>query len=168
MKKILLSSAVLTFFAFSILLFQLSCQKNANAQTTSPNYVLPPATTTTLGGVTVDGTTIKVDANGKISLVSSLASASFIVYSKTNTSGNDEIWKANIDGSNQRILNINLPSGYTLNVNHDGGQIRITSDKQKIIFKGENSSTISLFSCAVDGTNVIRLIDGIGTTFDVD
>lgn len=35
----------------------------------SDSYTLPPATTSFLGGVTVDGTTITVDANGKISAV---------------------------------------------------------------------------------------------------
>jgi len=130
MKKLFLSSAALTVFAISILLFQFSCREDVIAQTPSVSNI--------------------------------------IIYSKANSLGEDEIWKANIDGTNQQRVNIALPSGYSLNVNNDGGQIRITSDGQKIIFKGENSSTVSLFSCALDGSNVVKLIDGVGTSFDVN
>ena len=68
MKKLLLGSAALTLFAIAISIFQISCNKEANAQTNS-TYTLTPATTSKLGGVIVDGTSIKVDATGKISTV---------------------------------------------------------------------------------------------------
>ena len=129
---------------------------------------LSPATTTTLGGVIVDGTTIKVDATGKISAVSSGANAaSLIVYCPSNT---DEIWEANIDGTNQHKISISLPSGYELNVSDDGGQIHLTADRQKIIFKARNTGTSSdaIFSCSIDGSNVTKLIDNIGTSFDAN
>jgi hypothetical protein len=50
MKKVFLGSIVLVFFAVSICIFQISCTKEAVAQTNN-TYVVPPATTTTLGGV---------------------------------------------------------------------------------------------------------------------
>lgn len=98
-----------------------------------------------------------------------VSSTGLIFYTKRYPSP-DGIWKANIDGTNQQQIIINLPSGFTLSVNNDGGQIILTSDKQKIIFKGENSltNTVSLFSCNVDGTNVLKLIDNVGTSFDAN
>lgn len=65
MKKILRSTVVLTAFAFSLLLVQLSCRKDVVAQIA--NYILPVASKTTLGGVMVDGTSITIDKEGKIS-----------------------------------------------------------------------------------------------------
>ncbi|WP_114940253.1 hypothetical protein [Mucilaginibacter endophyticus] len=65
MKKLLLSAAALMAFSIAISIFQMSCTKIANSQT--PSYTLQPATTTKLGGVIPDGTTISVDATGKIS-----------------------------------------------------------------------------------------------------
>jgi len=97
--------------------------------------------------------------------------ANLIVYTKRlPSSGPDEIWKANIDGTNQQQILVSLPNQFVLSVNGDGGQIRITSDKQKIVFKGRNltTDTISLFSCNLDGTNVQKLIDNVGTSFDAN
>lgn len=104
----------------------------------------------------------------KKEVLAQTSSTSLVIYSKGSSSGNSEIWKANIDGSNQQKLNIILPSGYTLNVNGDGGQLVFTSDKQKIIFKAGNGSFNSLFSCSVDGSNLTKIVDGIGTSFDAN
>lgn len=65
MRKLLLGSAVLTLFAISITLFQISCQKESNAQTTT--YTLPPATTTSLGGIIV-GNGLSVTPSGVLSV----------------------------------------------------------------------------------------------------
>lgn len=69
MKKLLLSSAVLVLFAIAIIIFQLSCKKQAIAQTGS-NYTLPPATTSTLGGIIV-GKGLSITSSGILSADSS-------------------------------------------------------------------------------------------------
>src|SRR5580692_2594824 len=105
MKKILLSTIALTLFAISLLLFDISCKKTAKAQ--SPTYVLPVATTSKLGGVIPDGTTISVDGSGKISAVGggSPTQAGKIIYLDF-ASGSTEIWTANYDGSGAQKINI--------------------------------------------------------------
>jgi hypothetical protein len=65
MNRLLKGSIALTAFAIAIGIFQMCSKENVIAQ--AVNYVLPVATTTTLGGVKPDGTTILVDATGKIS-----------------------------------------------------------------------------------------------------
>src|SRR5258708_33394730 len=65
MNRLLKGSIALTAFAIAIGIFQMCPKENVIAQAVS--YVLPIATTTTLGGVKPDGTTILVDATGKIS-----------------------------------------------------------------------------------------------------
>lgn len=65
MKKILQSTVVLTAFALSLILVQLSCRKDVVAQIAS--YILPIASKTTLGGVMIDGTSITINNEGKIS-----------------------------------------------------------------------------------------------------
>lgn len=65
MKRILLGSLILTLFALSIMIFQISCQKNTQAQTN--NYTLPPATTANLGGVIV-GNGLSVTSNRTLSV----------------------------------------------------------------------------------------------------
>jgi len=170
MRKLLLGSIVLITFSLAIIIFQISCQKAANAQTGS-NYVLPPATTSTLGGVIVDGATLKVDASGKISLVSSPSST--ILFSRTNA-GSDEIWKANIDGTNQQKLNISMPSDYVISINTqntssgNGGNSGVLKVyNQKILFLGYKTGVgNALFSCDFNGANVVKLIDNCGTSYD--
>ena len=75
MKKIIAFSAicsfVLLFAAISIGIFQISCQKEAIAQTGN-TYTLPAATTSTLGGVIV-GSGLNVASNGTISVSSATA-----------------------------------------------------------------------------------------------
>ena len=69
MKKLLMGSIVLTLFSISILIFQVSCQKEVVAQQQTTNYILPPATTTTLGGVII-GSGLSVTSNGTLSVTS--------------------------------------------------------------------------------------------------
>src|SRR5260370_25231055 len=65
MNRLLKGSIALTAFAIAIGIFQMCSKENVIAQAVS--YVLPIATTTTRGGVKPEGTTILVDATGKIS-----------------------------------------------------------------------------------------------------
>jgi hypothetical protein len=66
MNKLIKASIALITFAITMAIFQMCSKENVIAQ--AVNYVLPIATTTTLGGVKPDGTTILVDAAGKISV----------------------------------------------------------------------------------------------------
>lgn len=172
MKKVLMSSLVLLLFAAAVFVFQLSCQKRIEAQSGGGQYILPPATSTALGGVII-GDGLAVTSNGKLSVVSvSSPSPSIIFFSRTNPGGTrgDEIWKANIDGSNPEKLNITLPSGYLMSLNQatpdtNGSALVVTSDK-KLVFRATISGSpgSSLFSCDFDGQNVVKLIDNIGTS----
>jgi len=68
MNKLIKGSIALVAFAIAIGIFQMCSKENVIAQAAS--YVLPIATPSVLGGVKPDGTTILVDATGKISAAS--------------------------------------------------------------------------------------------------
>jgi hypothetical protein len=61
-----MGSVALTLFSISIVIFQMSCKKDATAQTGGTSYTLPTATTSTLGGVIV-GSGLSVTSNGILS-----------------------------------------------------------------------------------------------------
>jgi len=153
MKKLLLGSVFLTFFAFSITLFQASCQKEAIANTES-TYTLPPATATTLGGVIV-GSGLGVTANGTLSVTpAGVTQQNKIIYLK-RVNNVREIWTANFDGSNQKKLDIALPSGtYPVNMS-------VSPDGQSLLFNAWNDSGIGhIYMCKTDGSNLTKIIDG--------
>lgn len=175
MKKLFLSTVVLLLFTISILLFQISCKKEATAQSTP--FVLTPATTSKLGGVIPDGTTISVDANGKISAINTSDGASTqqnkIIYIKAfyggSTGGNKydsaEIWTASFDGSNQQKINIALPTGYVVVLDQS---VKLSRNGKTIFFTafspGNNYPTTmspwSIYSCNLDGSNVHLVVQG--------
>lgn len=134
MKKIVLSTIVLLSFSLSILLFQISCKKEAKAE--SP----------------VTGTTLNI-----------------LVFTKSFPSVDYkwEIWTANYDGSNQKKVNLQLPSGVAL----DGLSPTLSPDGKTIFFnvlgapKG-NLDGSDIYSCNIDGSNVKKVISH-GDTYDV-
>jgi hypothetical protein len=160
MRKLFLGSIALTTFSASIILFQISCQKPAEAQTgNGSTYVLPPATTTKLGGVMPDGTTITVDATGKISSVGSnggIQQKNLVLYSFYRDNDLHEFWLMNTDGSNKRQINITMPAG--IRMAHDG---RLTADGTMLIFEAykPNTQLHYLYSVNVDGTNLKQLLE---------
>lgn len=170
MKKLLLSTLVLLSFSISIILFQLSCKKSADAQ--SPSFVLSPATTAKLGGVIPDGSTISVDANGKISAISNSVQENKLLFVKIFIAGNGnankfdsgEIWTANYDGSNQQKLNVTLPNGIVISTNG----IKLSPDHKTIFFGAYSpgvanpnlGSIESIYSCNIDGSNGHQIING--------
>lgn len=93
---------------------------------------------------------------------------SYVFFSREPVPGQHEIWRINLDGSNEQMLNIVLSGDYLLNVDSDGGQIAVITSKHKILFKARSSSLgySSLFTCSYDGTNVQKIVDRIGTSFD--
>jgi hypothetical protein len=162
MKKILLSTVVLLAFSLSIILFEISCKKTANAD--SPTYTLTPATTSKLGGVIPDGSTISVDANGKISTTSSGTQQNKLLYGVygTQPDGN-EIWTANYDGTNAQKINIILPTGLAI----DDNNLTISPDHKTIFFSvftpTASSGGYFIYSCNIDGSNVQKVLTGGGS-----
>jgi len=175
MKKLILSTIVLLAFSASVILFEVSCHKTAKAQ--SPNYVLPAATTTKLGGVIPDGTTISVDGTGKISTIGTAAKQqNKIIYVKNlplaGSSGlyYGQIWTANYDGTGQQQINITLPTGLFIQYTPF---VRLSPDQKTIFFnvsdaKMDNIGT-GFFSANIDGTNPKLIIpsDGSNGTIEV-
>ena len=174
MRKLFLSTIVLLLFTISILLFQISCKKEATAQ--SPTFVLQPATTSKLGGVMPDGATISVDASGKISAISnsnnSTTQQNKIIFMKDiygSPTGNKydsaEIWTANYDGSNQQKINLALPTGYVVVLDQS---VKLSPDKKTMFFTafapGNNYPTTmspwSVYSSNIDGSNVHLVVQG--------
>ncbi|MDP9080036.1 MAG: hypothetical protein M3O71_21630 [Bacteroidota bacterium] len=160
MKKILLSTIILFSFAVSIILFEISCKKTANAQS---SFILFPATTSKLGGVIPDGTTISVDATGKISTMSnnSLQQQNKILYGTYgSTDATNAIWTANYDGSNAEKLNITLPTGLAIDIE----SLAISPDHKTIFFSvytpALNSGGYFIYACNTDGSNTHKIIAG--------
>ena len=89
-------------------------------------------------------------------------SGNIILFTIRNPSTSpDELWKANINGAGAQKVNIILPANHQLDLS-DGGAMKLTPNNQRIIFQVRNTSTNQrfLYSCAIDGSNVIKLIDG--------
>jgi hypothetical protein len=161
MKKLILGSAALTLFSISILIFQISCKKDAVAQTTT--YTLPPATTSTLGGIIV-GNGLSVTSNGTLSVNSTsggLTQLNKIIYTKLNTAiaQKFEIWTANYDGTNQTKVNITMPTGFQC---AGDGEVKLSPNGQKIFFTSlqPSASATHIFTCNIDGTGLTKIIDG--------
>ena len=129
----LLSTIVLFFFFFSIILFQVSCKKEATAQT-----------------ITTGQNALNI-----------------ILYAKSFNSNNNysqEVWMSGYDGSNQKKINIQLPSGIVFS---EDVQPKLSPDGKTIFFEagapGSSSGNISyqtdLYSCNIDGSNLKKVID---------
>lgn len=158
-----MGSAALTLFSLSIILFQISCQKDSNAQSGNSSYTLPPATTSTLGGVIV-GNGLSVTSNGTISVTASgVAQQNKILYIKEFHSADDycEIWTANFDGTNAHKINITIPTG--MYIDAETG-VHISPDRQLMFLSMYNPTTNieNIYSCKLDGTNLTKVVDGTG------
>jgi hypothetical protein len=134
MKKILLSTIVLLAFTVSILLFQISCKKEAKAS---------PAAA------------VNAPQN-KIIFI-----RNFEVTSPAATTYS-EIWIANNDGSNPQKLNITLPSGIVVGdggtkLSADGKTIFFTAYTP-------SKAGASIYGCNLDGSNVHLVIDKASST----
>jgi hypothetical protein len=164
MRKLYLGSIALIVFSLSGIAFQLSCAEDAISQNGNPdNYILPAATTTTLGGVVV-GSGLTVDSDGMLS-VSPSGNGSigrFLYVFGIEDSETVEYWTAKNDGTDNKQIPITLPAG--LNLVEDG---HLTPDGNTLIFTVEEASADEvrhIYSVAVDGTNLKKLIDGAGKT----
>lgn len=156
MKKLLLGSATLLMFSIAILIFQMSCKKDAVAQTGTSNYVLPAATTTSLGGVII-GNGLSITGNGTLSVNNNggnqLGKILIQLYNPSTASG--EIWIANYDGSDYHKINIVLPSG--IKIQQEG---RLSPDGQKLFFGASSAGGVDnyIYVCNIDGSNPQQLL----------
>lgn len=153
MRKLILSTLALLAFSIAIAVFQISCTKTANSQ--SPSYTLMPATTSKLGGVIPDGTTISVDGNGKISTIAGTTPQEgkllYGVFGNIET--DNAMWTSNYDGTNAQKIAVALPAGTVI----DPDDLRLSPDHKTIFFEAHTipPAAISyyLYSCNIDGSN---------------
>ena len=163
MKTMFKSSILLLLFSFSLLVFNLSCEKESIAQTTTP-YTLPIATSTKLGGVII-GTGLNVTTEG---VLSTQINPGILVFAKSGDKSN-EFWTSKYDGSGQVKITISsLPS--TGEVIKDN--IKITPDGKKFFFVANpnptnQNSLDALYSCNADGSGLTKLIDNIDEFSDL-
>jgi hypothetical protein len=121
MKKILLGTIVLTAFSFSILLFQISCKKEAKAQTAQTAQTqqgkiiyLKSGQATTICTANYDGSNeqqinIAVPANNVIETLTAISpDRKTIFFAISPVNSTDEIlYKCNVDGSNVVLVSNN-------------------------------------------------------------
>jgi hypothetical protein len=162
MKKLLLGSIVMMMFSASVILFQLSCQKSVQAQSSS--YTLPPATPASLGGVIV-GSGLSVTSNGTISVLPNtpgLTQLNKLIFKKNIGGGSSEVWTANYDGSNAGKVAITLPAGVSFS---DDMNPVLSPDGQKIFFTAGATGTSGgdLYSCNSNGSNVTKIVEKGGS-----
>src|SRR5689334_16056327 len=108
MKKIFLSSVALLTFSLSIILFQMSCKKSADAA--SPTVATAPL------------------QQNKIVFTKNIP----LVAPGTQGLYYGEIWVANYDGSNQQKINITLPSGLFISYQPF---VKLSPDQKTIFFR---------------------------------
>ena len=162
--KIFKSSIVLILFSLSALVFNLSCEEPVLAQ--QPDYVLPPATASTLGGIKV-GDGLSVTNDGTLSVTQGQAGQTneplnrFLYVFYNDNTMETEFWTAKHDGTDNKKIPISLPSG--LNISMQTGIL--TPNGQTLIFTVRDESNIKyIYSISTDGKKKKKLVDGITTT----
>ena len=130
-----MGSLVLTVFSVSMLIFQFSCKKDANAQSTS-------------AGLTQQN----------------LIVFHKWIYSGTSSSSTStgEIWTSNIDGTNQKKIPITLPSGVFISGDVKLTPDCKTVVFETYI-PYTNYDVNSIYTCSIDGTNLKKIITGSNT-----
>lgn len=148
---------------------QISSSNQIQLGNTAVTDVKTSGAITAAGFKTPNGTSAQyLMADGTVSSgsgVSGLTLLGKIIYAKYATvSLPAEIWTANYDGTNPTKINITLPSGIILGPEYG---INLSPNGQKIFFSagppysGDPIKTIeaSIYSCNIDGSNVIKIID---------
>lgn len=161
-----MGSIVLLLFSLAILVFQVSCQKSVEAQSGGggSTYTLPPATTSTLGGIIV-GSGLSITSNGTLSVVPTsggIIQLNKIIYTlKISGSPNSdtEIWIANYDGTAASKINITLPAGRKIGAPGTFGSCSLSPDGQKIFFNAfDGFGGQYLYACNVNGSNPTQIV----------
>lgn len=141
MKKLLYSSVVMLLFSFSIILFQVSCQKEATADTNG------------------------ISATQINKVIFSIIPQ---IYNGMKL-WTPEIWLCNYDGTGATKVNIVLPNG--IGMFGMEPQFKLSPDGQKIFFLAGPLQSIyypdlmtgqnkDLYVCNVDGTNIKLIAQG--------
>jgi Tol biopolymer transport system component len=136
MKKLLLGSASLMLFSIAMAIFQISCKKEASAETN---------TTSTLQLNKIIYSKILRDTGGEYKGL--------------------EIWTANYDGTGQTKVNITLPDGTSFGegmvpkMSPDGKKVFFTAGPSFSSGSGYSVRT-SLYSSNIDGSGVLAIIQG--------
>ena len=166
MKKVILGSFVLLFAAISIGIFQISCQKEAIAQTGN-TYTLPAATTSTLGGIIV-GNGLSVTSNGTLSTTSY---SGITQYNKIlialKLGGILKFQLISYDGTSITTIDIPaLPSGCSA---YSATPPALSPDGKKIFFyviKSGNLNYVSVYSINVDGTGLLKVYENANSDYN--
>lgn len=144
MKKIALSTVVLFAFSCSIILFEISCKKTADAATP--------------------------DSNTSVTQQNKIIYTKNLPVSGTQGVYYSEIWVANYDGSSAHKINITLPSGLFVDYTTF---VKLSPDQKTIFFrvadvKQDNNGT-GFFSANIDGSGAKLIVpnDGTGGTVEV-
>jgi hypothetical protein len=152
---------------------QMSCRKDANAQS---SYTLPPATSSSLGGVIV-GNGLSVTPTGLLSISRSANQLSKVLYIKQTfnggTSYTNEIWLVNYDGTQNTRVNISLPAGlFVGSATGASGLNRVflSPDGTTIFFNVSDSNGLvqGIYSCNIDGTGVRQVVTTSGSNTSIN
>ncbi|MBI1780752.1 MAG: hypothetical protein HYR66_05225 [Sphingobacteriales bacterium] len=156
MKKLLMGSFVLTIFSISLLIFQLSCKKEAVAQTGS--YVLHPATTSALGGVIV-GSGLNINNSGVLSVAArdtSVPQLGKLLFVELSGGLPDQqtICTSNYDGTGKVKIPISLPTSREFR--SIPVHATLSPDGKMLFFEAYEGSTQTYFiySCSINGSNL--------------
>ena len=132
MKKLLLGTLVLLAFNGAILITQISCKKEATAQTNPP-----PS----------DG----LKQLNKLLFVKTL-------NANNSATATGEVWLSEIDGTKPTKVNIVVPDGSRIvsaKLSPDGKTIIFGT-----IVRNDTAQEGGVYSCSVDGSNVKKLMKG--------
>ncbi|RQO78871.1 hypothetical protein DBR40_03865 [Pedobacter sp. KBW01] len=126
-----------------------------------------------MGGIIV-GSGLSVSQNGTLSANAGTTQLNKLIYSRITydaggTYKGAEIWTANYDGSAQTKINVSLPSGIVFAENPSP---KLSPNGTKIFFTAGPSSSYnptmasveSLYSCNIDGSSVVKIIEGTTTS----
>jgi len=131
-----MTSAVLLLFSVSLIIFQMSCQKSLIAQssTQTSNKIL-----------------LKKDIERQVGTTVDSSGQSIPVYRYST-----DFYIVQNDGTNLSKINIVMPSG-----EYPAGNGLISPDGEKLIFNAFSiSNHPSVYSCFLNGSNLIKLVDG--------
>ena len=141
MKKILLASALLTLFSLSIILFQASCAKTAQAQQTGQTTAVLDKTLIQKTVQIQTGTTIDSSGNP------------IPIYRNAG-----EFYTINNDGSNLTKINIILPAGTYASAGLSSGYL--SPDEKKLIFVVSNANLqTSIYALTLSNGSLVKLVD---------
>ena len=142
MRKLLLASLALTIFSLSIIIFQVSCQKSATAQT-SDN--LAPLDITLFYKTIQASVGVGVDSAGRQTTVTKPAAEYYTVKN---------------DGSNLIKINLNLPAGQYASAGI-GNTGHLSPDGKKLVFTALNANSQStIYALTIATGNLTKLVDG--------